>query len=238
MTSSKTRLVIADDHQVFLEGLKSVLKNTGEVNIIAEASDGKQLVDQVQAHNPQVVITDISMPLMNGVDAIKIIRRIRPATPIIGLSYFEDPSVIKEVIEAGASSFLSKNSSPSEILQTIKAVQTDDYYCTSTLSDYTIRLLEEVGKKTKKLPKLTRRETEITKLICRQLSSKEIAAQLCLSERTVEEHRKHILLKTGARNIAGVVFYAIKNKLVKLNDELLQQYQIYKNKFNTNDGTV
>jgi DNA-binding NarL/FixJ family response regulator len=219
MTSTTTRLVIADDHPVFLKGLKSVLKSSGEIKVIAEASNGKQLVTLVQTYKPQVVITDISMPVMNGVEAIKIIRRISPSTPIIGLSYFEDPVMIKDVIEAGANSFLSKNSSPADILQTIKAVQTGDYYCTPTMSDYTIRLLQEAGKKNKKLPKLSSREIEITKLICRQLNSKEIAVQLGISERTVEDHRKHIQLKTGARNMIGIALYAIKNKIVKISDE-------------------
>jgi DNA-binding NarL/FixJ family response regulator len=221
MTSTTTRLVIADDHHLFLEGLKSVLESSREVNVIAKASDGKQLITQVQTYQPQVVITDISMPVMTGVEAIKIIRKISPSTPIIGLSYFEDPVMIKNVIEAGASSFLSKNSSPADILQTIKAVQTGDYYCTPTMSDYTLRLLQEAGKKNKKLPKLSSREIEITKLICRQLSSNEIAVQLGISERTVEDHRKHIQVKTGARNMIGIALYAIKHKIVKISDEWL-----------------
>jgi len=207
-------VIIADDHRLFMEGIKSVLQQSGEVTILAEARNGEQLVSFVKTYKPGVVITDIAMPVMNGIEAIKQIKKTNPSTSVIGISYSSDPQIMEEVIKAGANSFLQKGCPPEEILNAIKAVKTGGFYCTETMTAHVVGLMKKAKKQRGISPTLTARETQITKLVCRQLSNKEIAAQLGLSERTVEDHRNHIQRKTGARNMVGIALYAIKNKII------------------------
>ncbi len=210
------RLIIADTHPVYLQGLKSVFKKQSEIKVIAEATNDNQLIAMVEKHTPEVVITDILMPNLNGIQATKIIKANYHKVNVMILSSDNEPAIIRDLFQAGASGFLLKSDSNKEIISAVKAVNKGEYFFSKSISDDLINILDSFRKnQTKRIPELSKRELEITMLICSQLSNKEIANKLSLSERTVEDHRRHILIKTGSRNVVGIALYAIKNQIIK-----------------------
>ena len=216
--SSKYSVVIADDHEIFLEGIKLLLRKLPEVTLVGQALNGKELVELVGKKKPDVVLTDIKMPVMDGVQACKLIRQNFPDISVIAITMFDDEYLVVDMLEAGARGYLLKNTNKKEIITAIQTVTNGDtYYCKETSA----RLTKIIAKskfdpflKTS-LPSLTEREKEIIVLICQQYSNKEIAAKLEISSRTVETHRENIHEKIGARNSIGIAIYAMKHDLVK-----------------------
>lgn len=219
MQGSVVRIVIADDHQIFREGVKLTLSKLTDVVMLAEASNGVQLVELVKKHQPQVVITDIKMPQMDGIEATRKIKAILPNVGIIALSMFDQDDLILDMLEAGASGYLLKNADKDEIAEAIRSVAVGDpYYCKTTNSKLT-RLIasSRFNPYQRKLkPVFTEKELEIIELICKELTNKEIADKLFMSIRTVEGHRQKILDKMEVKNSVGLVIYALQNGIVRL----------------------
>lgn len=222
MFSQKTlKLVLADDHAIYRDGLKLLLKKVKDVTIevAAEAGSGAELVELAEKVQPDMVITDIMMPGMDGIAAIRLLRKKHPQLFIIALSSFDETRMVLDTLEAGANAYLLKNTSKEEMLQAIKAVSEGGAYYCSEVSVLLIKKIKESNLNSDKKPQvadLTPREQEIIKLICKGHSNKEIATILNLSKRTVEGYREKIMSKVQARNSLDIMTYAIKNNLYKI----------------------
>lgn len=210
------RIILADDHEIFRDGFLALLQNQSHIQLLAEAADGQQLVSLTEKHLPDVVLTDIQMPVMDGLQATRIIAEKYPQVGIIALTMFSNDNMIIEMLEAGALGYLLKNAHKHEILDAINTVaQHKPYYCNAT----EIKMARLIANSrfnpndpSKKIP-FSEKEKEIICLICREFSNKEISAALHLSVRTIEGYRERILQKTNARNTAGIVIYAIKHNI-------------------------
>jgi len=213
------RIILADDHEIFRDGFSVMLKKQDEIKLVGEAADGEELIEITQTLMPDIVLTDIQMPKMNGIEAARIIRKKFPDVYVIALSMFDDDNLIMDMLEAGAKGYLLKNAPKNEITEAIKAVYSDEmYYCKST-SDKLIQMMAQSRfnpYKDLKKPSFSEREIEIIILICQQAMSKDIAAKLFLSIRTIDGYREKIQEKMKVKNTAGIVVYAIKNGIFKL----------------------
>ncbi len=214
------RIVIADDHEIFRNGFKLLLKDQPLIELVGDAANGKELLLLAKEAQPDVVFMDINMPVMDGIEATKQLSKAAPDTGIIALSTFNEDSLIVDMLEAGARGYLLKNTNKAELFTAAKAVhEGGTYYCAATSSRLQ-KLIVQSGfnpYKHKPKPSFSQRELEVIDLICKEYTTKEIAGQLGLSNRTVESYRENILEKTGAKNFVGVVVYAFKNKLVDYN---------------------
>ncbi len=217
------RLVVADDHEIFLDGLALMLSRQEHITLVGQASDGRELVELVNAEKPDVVMTDIKMPRMDGIAATRLLVQQNPDVRVIALSMFDEEDQIVEMLEAGAKGYLLKNADKQEILDAISSVYEDRvYYCKSTSAKLAGMIARSKFNpyKQKEVITFTDREQEIIKLICQQFTAQQIGERIFLSKRTVEGYRTRILEKMNVRNTAGVVMYALKNNLVKEEDIL------------------
>ncbi len=207
------KVVIADDHEIFRDGLKLMIESANNIQLIGEAANGVELVNLVEKNNPDIVVTDIKMPQMDGVEATKIIREQYPHIEVIALSMFDDEQLILEILEAGAIGYLLKNSDKTEVIDAINmAYKHQSYYCKQTSAKLAklIAYSKLVNQKKQKESEFSEREKEIIKLICAEYTNKEIGEKLFLSTRTVEGYRMKILEKMDAKNIVGIVIEAIR----------------------------
>lgn len=211
------RLVIADDHEIFRDGLALMLSKQQDIELIGQAGNGKQLISLVNELQPDVVMTDVKMPVMDGIEATRSLIAENPDLHLIALSMFDEENLIVDMLEAGAKGYLLKNADKQEILDAIHSVyQGKPYYCHHTTSKLASLISKSRFNPYKKKDPLvfTDREKEIIRLICQQLTAQEIADKVFLSKRTVEGHRTRILEKMNVKNTAGVVIYALRYRLV------------------------
>lgn len=215
-------VVIADDEELFRVGIAYILSRDKEINILYEATNGKELLDFLASCDPlpDIIITDIKMPELNGVEVTKVISQVYPDVGIIALTTYNTNSFIRNMIGVGASAYLVKNSSPDKVLHTLKQVYYNGFYYDKDVMEILNETKYSKGAGEKSVfddTFLTPREKEILELICKQLTTHEIGEKLFISPRTVEVHRKNLLEKTGVKNIAGLVVFAMKNDLVSPN---------------------
>lgn len=218
MRSTTTiKIVLADDHEIFRDGFKAMLKKQPLVELLGEASNGNELVDLVRRLKPDVVVTDIKMPKMDGLQATKLLSKEFPHIGIIALSMMDEENLILDMMESGARGYLIKNAHKDEIIKAIKMVFDNHiYFCNETSLKLTKRIAKSEKihyiKKDVDLD-FTPKEIEIIKCICEEMSNKEIAEKKNLSIRTIEGYRDKILEKIGAKNSVGIVVYAIRSKI-------------------------
>jgi len=210
------KVIIADDHEIYRDGLRMVLVKQPDFDLVAEAADGKELIDQVKAMQPDIVISDVKMPNMDGVTATRYLTEHFPQVGIIALTMFDEEELIIDMLEAGAKGYLLKNADKVEIVEAIKSVYNQQpYYCRHTSN----KLAQMVAKskfnphKLQNKPEFSERELDIITYICNGLTSKEIAEKIFLSVRTVEGLRMKIMEKMDAKNTAGIIIYAIRHHL-------------------------
>jgi DNA-binding NarL/FixJ family response regulator len=213
---TKTRIILADDHQVFLDGMLLAFENHPDYEIIATYKNGDQLVRGVRKLKPDVVLTDISMPVLNGIDAIEHIKQEFPDMLCIVLTNFDSDHLILNSLEAGAFSYVNKIMDKEIIFKAIaSSLDGVPHYCNST-SQRMLRLISESkfepGMKRTEL--FNQNEKKIIALFCKDKLVKEVANELCLALRTVERYKSNIMEKMGVHTAAGIVMYAIRNKLV------------------------
>lgn len=216
MIYNPIKVVIADDHEIFLSGLKLLISELPELQFSGEATNGKDLIDIVKLRQPDVVITDVKMPIMDGIEATKEIKNLLPDIGVIALTMFNEDELVIEMLEAGARGYLLKNTNKNELLTAVKAVKDKSYYHCSATSEKLIQLIAESKfnpYKNKLKPKFSPRELEVMKLICKEYTNKEMAAAMNLSIRTIESYKENIQEKIGAKNAIGIAVYAVKNKL-------------------------
>jgi DNA-binding NarL/FixJ family response regulator len=210
-TNSKKKVIIADDHTLFRQGLKLILEDIENIEVVADVANGKELIEFTGAIDPDLIIMDINMPLINGIEASRILLKEKPDLKILVVSMYGDEQYYNSVIENGVKGFVLKDADNEELRTAIKQILDGKTYFSQELLLKLIR-----NRQSSSRIDLTPREREILKLICQGFNTAEIAVKLFLSERTVENHRASILSKTGCRNSLSLVIYAYRNNLVEL----------------------
>ena len=217
--NNQISIVIADDHSFFREGLVKVLTMTGMVQIIGEASNGQELVNLTQQLDPDLLIVDIGMPVLNGIDAVKKIKELGLRARVIALSMHSEDAIIIKMLEAGAMGYLDKNTTKEELFEAIDSVVAHNrVYFPASTNSHMLDLLTTSTYKPYPNEKLvfTDRELEVIQLVCLEFSNKEIANQLQLSQRTIETHRVRIMERMNVKSVAGLVAYAYSNALIRI----------------------
>lgn len=210
------KLIIADDQKMFLEGLVLLFSNFDEVQLVGQAENGIELVDLTEKTSPDVIITDIGMPQMDGIEATTLLAQKYPRLPIIALTMFNEDHYLVDMLKAGAKGYISKSTGKNELMEAIRSVNEGGYYFCSSTSPKLARLLaaSQIGFFAPHAPdKFTEKERDIIQLICREFSSKQIAPLIGLSQRTVENYRNRIMEKMGVQNMVGIVVYAFRHGL-------------------------
>ena len=207
-----TRLIVADDHDLFIEGLKDLLSRKPDIEFVGQAHDGLQAIEQISVINPDLILMDIAMPRMNGIQASKQIKEKFPHVKILMLSMHNNRELITESLKAGANGYVLKECSFEELYKAVNNVMEGYYYIvgsvlTILVEDY-LRLLQSEDKNSS-CP-LSERELEVLKLIGEGLNTKQIAYELSISKNTVDVHRRHIMEKTGCNSPAELIKYAIR----------------------------
>lgn len=209
-----TKVILADDHQLFIEGVRTVLAEVNDLAVIATVNDGEALMKKIQTDEVDVVLLDLNMPKLDGLKCLKEIKATKPAVKVLVLTNYNQPELIDEVRKLKADGFIVKNSSASELRDAVVKIIAGEKLFNegqkSPVLDETSYFFDDFLKKFK----LTRREVDIIRLVCRELSSKQIAAELHLSEFTVSTHRKNIQRKLNIKNVAGLVAFAKEHQLV------------------------
>jgi DNA-binding NarL/FixJ family response regulator len=213
---SKIRIAIADDYKIFREGLKVGLSADDNLEVMMEADNGEDLMKGLESTVPDVIIMDLKMPIMDGMEATKMVRKKYPVVKVLVVSMYEDDKFIIHLMENGANGYLLKNAEPDEIRRSIYSVHENGYYFNDLVNK---ALLKKLVLKNNLKPSfnqnidLTEREQEVLKLICEEKTAAEIGKQIFLSPRSVEGIRQRLIEKIGVRNTAGLVMFAVKNGL-------------------------
>ncbi len=207
------RLAIVDDHEIFRKGLRIILNEIDEVKVLGEAQNGHELFEFLKHQTVDVVLMDIRMPVMDGIEATKKLVEKYPQIKVIALTMFEEISYFNQMVEAGADGFLLKKTNKDELSRAIHQVMLDETY----FSEEFISNVNKTQRPKSRLMniELTEREQEILEFICKGMSNAEISKYLGISTRTIDGHRAHLLEKTGAKNSPHLVMFAIKNGLIQ-----------------------
>lgn len=216
----KIKLILADDEPLFRNGISFLLQREPDIEILLEASNGEEVIQYLQAseNRPDVVLMDLKMPGMNGVETTKALSEEYPDIKIIALTSYNTKIFIANMISTGAASYLVKNTTPQQLLTTIREVAKKGFFYDELVLEVINEDLPALKKSSFENWELTLRECEIMKLICQQLSTKEIADKLFINYRTVEGHRNNLLLKTQSKNMAGLVVFALQHDIISLED--------------------
>jgi DNA-binding NarL/FixJ family response regulator len=217
----KLRILLADDHEIVRRGLSTLLQKHEGWEICGEATNGREAVEKAKELKPDVVIIDIGMPNLNGLDATRRLLQHDPNFKVIVLTVTDADQVIREALDAGARGFVLKSDAARDLVSAVEAIQSKRMFFTPRVNDLLLAGFLEKGHSMSKgeaphLPTLTAREREITQLLAEGKSSKEVASALNLSTKTVETHRSNIMRKLNLHSIRDLVVYAIKNKIIQI----------------------
>jgi len=211
------KVAIADDHKIFRDGIRMSLSGKDYLRIIWEAEDGKDLVHKMKIKLPDVLLMDIRMPEMDGVNAISLLRKEYEEVKIIVLTMYDDQEMISRMMEMGANAYLTKTSDPEEIYNAILSCMNDDYYFNDLVNKAVMMKLQHKKSVRQFYPnpiKMSEKELKILKLIAEDKTTEEISKEVFLSPRTIETIRQNMKTKVGAKTIAGLVMYGMRNKLI------------------------
>ncbi len=211
------KVIICDDHALFRSGVKIALSHKNNIDIMAEAENGQQLLNTLKAFQPDVILLDITMPIMNGIDTLPEVKKLYPDVKVIMLTMHNDHSMIAKLMEIGANSYLTKDSDSETIYEAIKSCYENEYYFNALTNMALIDGLKSKRHNDSNLnidAQLNEKEVHILKLMCEEKSTKEIADLVDLSPRTVEAIRDKLRAKTGAKSMAGLVLFAVKNGIL------------------------
>jgi two-component system, NarL family, response regulator NreC len=218
-TMNPIKVAIADDQSIFRQGLTNLVGGFERVEVLFSAENGRELLNRIPENRPDLVLVDFRMPELNGLDTAKIIRDQFPGIRVLILSMYDDQEFVETAIENGAHGYLSKDDEPEEIAKAIYSTIETGYYLNDRTSKMLIGKMVNAGtmKPVFRNPNadFTKIELEILDLICNELTTQEIADKLCKSKRTIESSRTLMMQKIGARNVVGLVMYAVKHKLVE-----------------------
>lgn len=207
------KVAIIDDHNLVLEGIESMLSNHDEIEVVKTINLGEKLLDYLESKLPDVILLDINLPDISGLDLCKTISKDYPEVAIIGLSNYNESGFIKNMMKNGARGYLQKNTTKEELIEAITTVKAGNLYLPQVLQE---KLLNESFGQTSNsfIPVLTRREQEILELISDEMTNAEIAEKLFISIKTVEAHRNNLLQKFEVRNTAGLIKHAMTKGLI------------------------
>lgn len=206
------RIALADDQQLFRKGLAMLLRDMAGARVVLECANGQELLTALTDTPVDVVLLDLEMPVMNGVETMGRIRKDYPAVKVIVLSSHEEDKFVIQLMELGANGYMLKTAAPDEIDMAIRSVAENGYYFSDRIGHVKLHGLvkdKRVKPVFNEIDPLSERELEVLRAICKELTTAEIAEKLFVSPRTVDFHRNNLLLKTGARNAAGLVVYAM-----------------------------
>ncbi len=215
------RILLVDDHQLFRDGIKSLLEEESHLRVVREAENGQQALNLFEEQEIDLILCDLNMPVMGGVECVKQFRKKWPQLPILILTMADDELQIKQMLKSGASGYVLKNSSKAELILAIDSVITGELYYSPRVANI---IMEDLAKNNLAniLPHsppgqlLSEREIEVLKLIANEYSNREISDKLFISVRTVDSHRRNLLQKTGAKNTAGLTRYALQHNLIQM----------------------
>jgi DNA-binding NarL/FixJ family response regulator len=212
------KVAIADDHILFRAGVKTALSMKKDLKVLAEADNGMQLLNLLKHIQPDVILLDIQMPIMDGITTLPEIKKLYPEIKVIMLTMHNDHSMISKLMELGANAYLTKNSDSEVIYEAIKTTYEQEFYFNALTNKALIDGLRMKRSTDSGMPtdvKLTEKEIQILKLMCEEKSTKEIADLVDLSPRTVEAIRDKLKSKTGAKSVAGLIMYAVKSGILE-----------------------
>jgi DNA-binding NarL/FixJ family response regulator len=215
MNTNKINIILVDDHTLFREGLKFLLAGSNFINEIYEAENGEQFIGCLKVKQVDIVLLDIEMPVMNGIDAAREAFGIKPDIKIIAVTMYSDESYYSSMIDMGVSGFLLKNSNFAEVKKAILDVWEGKNYFSLEILQSFMKIINKTNTKTAKID-LTAREIEVLYQICLGRSNSEIADNLFISKRTVDKHRENLLQKTNSKNTASLVVFAIQENYFKV----------------------
>lgn len=214
----KINVLLVDDHTVVRQGLRALLQPEEDIEVVGEAENGRQAVMMVQKSAPDVVLMDVAMPLLNGLEATRQITRSHPNTKVLVLTSYGDEECVQQLMEAGACGFLIKQTAANDLLKAIREVKRGNAFFSPAIAK---RLRDQcreafaTGQSVKKAGDLTSREAEVLQLIAEGFSNKQIAAELSISIKTVEKHRQQVMNKLNIHDVAGLTRYAISKGMVE-----------------------
>lgn len=218
--NNKIKVHIADDHQILIDGIEAVLKNEDNIEVVGHSLNGQDLIDWLETNKADVLVLDINMPKIDGLEVLRHLFKNEIEQPTIVLSSYDDVKLVKEVLKIGAQGFLAKKCAGENIVEAINSVYNGDQYFSKDVQKDLVA--SAVGRTVKRkvhqdgvfISSLTERELQVLRLISIELSTKEIAKRLAISTSTVDTYRKNLLFKTKAKNSVGLAMYAVRNKLL------------------------
>jgi DNA-binding NarL/FixJ family response regulator len=215
----KIKVLLVDDHPFVLEGIRSCLLASHKFDVIGEAGNGKEAIEKSESLKPSVIVMDITMPLMNGLEATRHLRKTAPETKVLILTMHEKREFTSQIIESGARGYVSKNTSPTELVRAIQSVHEGDTFFSPSITEAFLKdYVDSAGKpRPCKGPELSLREREVLTLIAEGFSNKEAASLLGVSVRTIEKHRERIMNKLELHSVVELTKYAIANEMVHVN---------------------
>lgn len=215
----KVSVLLVDDHSMVRLGLRTIVERLDDIDIVAEAENGVDALAIIKEQKPDIALLDISMPKMNGLEVAKEVKELKLSTKIIIVSIYHKEEYVMQSIEYGCSGYLLKNTDPEELQLAVKTIMKGEHYYGANISKIMMQTMAQKQKESDAIAKqkLTRREVQVIKLIAEGLQSKEIAAQLFISARTVETHKTNIYYKLDIHNSAQLIRYAMNHNLVKPN---------------------
>ncbi len=210
----KTKIAITDDHRMVLKGIIAMLENTSEIKIVGTYENAEETIKNLESNLPDVLLLDINLPDMNGIDLSKILLKKYPDLKIIALTNFEDISFVKRMLKNGVHGYLLKNTDKLELLEAIKVVLLGEQYLHKDIKKKLLYQSTTKNTTNNLLVNLTRREKEVLQEIYEELTTQEISEKLFISPKTVETHRMNIMSKLGAKNSVGIIKNAIEKELL------------------------
>ena len=208
-------VLVADDHGVVREGLRRILESEADIKVVSEASDGREVLEQVEKHRPDVAILDITMPRLGGLEALERVRSRHPEVKVILLSVHDDPLFIQNAVSLGADGYLLKNGRAAEVIAAVRATMKGGSYFSPPVAREIVEQLRAPRRAAEPFRLLSSREREVLHLIAEGLSAKEVAAELQISTKTVEAHRTSLMRKLGVRKATELVRYALRHGLIE-----------------------
>ena len=214
MVVNKLKIFIVDDHQILIDGIESMLKGVAEFEVVGKTLDGNLALDFLSQNHVDILLTDLYMPKMTGMELTRRVKKLFPEVKVLALSVSYDVSIVHDLMDAGISGFIIKTIGRDELIEAIQQIAKGNVYFSREVSNEILRSLSTRNDAEEENYRLTEREIEIVKHLAQEYSNSEMAKKLCISERTVETHRKNIYRKTNTKTVLGLIKYATERKLI------------------------